>query len=202
MKKNLTTLLFSFCAMIITAQNSTSITVEGITNHIDKNFVYKASVIVGNTYSNSDNTTIEEIKTKYKNALKKAGINLNNLTENYNAYVLYGYDQDGTVYHYTTSSYKEIIKFLSVKSFGMRQLSPSAYIQISKKEQNQIFNDALANAKAKAKIMASKMGKKLGKTLYIEDTNRYQQEIYVGYNYEGNPLIYTYSIKVKFELKE
>lgn len=200
MKKYIITTLLLCFIMFINAQ--TTITVDGVTKHVDKGFFYKASVIVGDTYSNSDNTTIEEIKTKYKNALKKAGINLNSLTENYNAYVLYGYEKDGTIYHYTTSSYKEIIKFLSVKSFGIRQLSPSAYIQISKEEQNQIFNDALANAKAKAKIMASTMGKKLGEIVLIEDLNRFENEIYMGYNYEGFPLTYTYNIRVKFELKE
>ncbi|NHF60298.1 hypothetical protein FK220_013170 [Flavobacteriaceae bacterium TP-CH-4] len=157
-------LLFILLPMLVMSrQNKAIIKVSGHAVHIDPTPSFNAIVSLSGSYSNfpSEVVGLEEMKIRYREALKKAGISWDTLKESPNdfGYETLGYEKEGTIYEYRTTSVLEMKKFLTIKTFGLQHLRSFARFAIDAHEVKRLNELALANAKDKAVAIAAAMDK-------------------------------------------
>ena len=155
------------------AQEATTLKVNGRVLHIDKTPVFTGSITLSGTYSSlpSDAISLDQMKEKFFNELQKKGLTASEITENAIGYAMLGYEKEGTIYEIRTNSLDKMLRFTSIKSFGVQRFKSVALIVIDEEENKVLARKALENATLKAKGIAQAMGKKLGKIVRIEDYN-------------------------------
>ena len=170
--KNIIILLYCLPLLGI-AQEVSTIKVTGRAIHLDKTPTFLGSVTLSGTYSSypSDAISLDQMKEKFLEALQKNKLSLSDIKENKLGYQIQGFDKEGTIYEMRTDSLQKMLRFLSIKSFGVQQFKNIALITIDEKENKVLAKQALENATLKAKGIAEAMGKKLGKIIRVEDYN-------------------------------
>lgn len=161
-------------------------------------FHARMMVSLNNVYYDSQTMTLEEIKSGYFAKLTKAGISKTNLKENHLHYDLMGYEKDGTILEFTTTSEEAMQEFLNVRSLGVSKLEYTYKTEFTEEQAAEYTKKAFDNAKEKAKKIASKIGKKLGGVTYISDNNTLKRNTTWYYTIPTNSL--EYHITVTFEL--
>lgn len=146
--------------------------------------------------------SFEEIKNEYMGKLVDEGVvgsNNGSITEDDLAYGMLGYEKEGTVILYQTTSLEMVQKFLSVQSDGVLKSDAIFWIKLSDSEMAEYSNKAIKNARKKAQGIASNMGKELGNLTFIEDfqVNKYME----GFYYTDMLETREYRITAGFELK-
>ncbi|NRD20489.1 hypothetical protein HNV08_10560 [Winogradskyella eckloniae] len=131
---------------------------------------YKTDVTLSlenNYYAENPCTTLEELKAKYFEAVKKLGVDTSKFVQDDLAYAATGYRKDGTILHFETLEKTEILK---VTSINMAQVMPS-YVQVrdvvSKNQLKELVNSALKKAKANALLLTEASGEELDRIYSI-----------------------------------
>ena len=196
-------ILILFITSPINAQETTSIKVSGSAKHFDEAPVFYGSISLSETYSSypEEAIALDQIKEKYDAALQKSGLSLKELKENPVAYTINGYEKEGMVYEYETSSFEDFIKFIGTRSRGVQRLNHGAMIIVDKKEAEKLLKEALQNAKDKAEIIAKAQGKKLGEIIHVYDKNDVNVSQHVSMYYDQPVSFVRYDIEVIFGLK-
>ncbi len=180
-------------------ENRNTINVSG--KHIvETKPVYHAKIMVSlnNVYYDSQTMSLDEIKTGYINKLVKAGISKVDLIENHLHYDLLGYEKDGTIIEYKTTSIEKMQQFLKVRSIGTSKLEHTYTINFTEEEAADYAKKAFDNAKEKATKIAAKIGKKVGDVIYLSDVNALEKS--TGWYYTVDSKSFNYYITVTFEL--
>ncbi len=200
MKKTALLIALIFSIMATFAQNTTNtISVNGI-HKFSVEPEYKASVVISmqNVYYDAENTNVTELKKTFYDKLNKVGISSSSLQENEMKYDLLGYEKDGIIIEYKTTSMEDFQKFLNTKSLGLSKLENNAFSNITVAQMAEYSNAAFEDAKKKASAIAKKMGKKLGEVKSYIDNNSLRIEDSLYYNNTTDKK--TYLISVSFEL--
>lgn len=201
MKKIITGLSILLITMNAFAQKlENNITVNGYHNYsIAPEYSSKMIVSMTNVYYDSQTMSLSEIRSGYLDKLAKIGISSESLEEDKLHYALLGYEKEGTVLIFKSSSLEETRKFLSVKSIGISRSDITQEVELTETQMADYANAAFDDAKSKATAIASKIGRTLGKAIYISDTNskKLSESLYYG-NYEAKR---DYYISVSFELQ-
>ncbi|MBS9461181.1 hypothetical protein KIM67_02070 [Flagellimonas sp. 389] len=187
------------------SQNPPSIQVIGRAVHIDKTPLFKGSVTLSAAYSSlpSEAITLTQMREKYDAVLKNNGLSLAQLKEDKFAYEALGYDKEGTIYEFETTSLEAFRKFMKSKSFGIQRLQFDQNITLDAEEIALLSKTAFANAKEKANAIVQGMGMNLGKIISVEDNRNYlDEEIPRGLYYDKPIGHYQYEIMVTFALKD
>ncbi|MEM7484013.1 MAG: hypothetical protein AAF348_02285 [Bacteroidota bacterium] len=203
MKKIVFLLILSSCFGF--GQKPASIQVIGRAVHIDKTPLFKGSITLSAAYSSlpAEAITLPQMKEKYDAALKKNGLSLAQLNEDKFAYEALGYDKEGTIYEFETTSLEEIRKFMKSKSFGVQRLQFDQNIMLDVEEIASLSKKAFENAKEKAEAMVKNIESNLDKVISIQDSRNYlNEEIPKGLYYDKPIGHYQYEIIVTFALKD
>ncbi|WP_281540981.1 SIMPL domain-containing protein [Maribacter aestuarii] len=200
MKKNLLALLLFFTAQLIIAQTTpNSINVNGTTDYsISPEYSSKMIVSLNNVYYDAMTMSLDEVKSTYLDKLSKAGIKTDQLTEDALYYALLGYEKEGTVMTFKTTSIAEMQKFLNVKSIGVSRSDTTMEARLTDEQMANYAKAAFDNAKEKAEAISQKIGRSIGKAISISDTNNNEITESVYYGNTGNKRVYY--ISVSFEL--
>ncbi len=185
-------------------QKQPSIQVIGRAVHIDKTPMFKGSVTLSSAYSSlpSETFTLPQMKEKYDTVLKNNGMSLAQLKEDKFAYESLGYDKEGTIYEFETTSLEEFRKFMKSKSFGVQRLQFDQNIILDAEEIASLSKKAFENAKKKAEAMTKDIEVDLGKVISIDDNRNYlDEEITRGLYYDKPLGHFQYEVVVTFALE-
>ncbi len=161
---------------------------------------YKANMIVSlnNVYSH-EYMTFTEVIDNYLVELAAAGITKSELSDDPLGYQLMGYEKEGTIVSYITTSLKKLQKFLEVKVEGVIKSDVTFKLETSNSQIEKYAKAAITDAKNKAEMVAKSIGKKIGDIVHIEDSNYTSSPEAL---YYGNTLgMRTYYAAVTFELQ-
>lgn len=200
MKKLLLTLTIILITMNSFAQNyQNNITVNGSHSYsITPEYSSKMIVSLNNVYYDAQTMTLDEVKTGYAAKLAKTGISADRLTEDKLHYALLGYEKEGTIMVFKTTSLEEMQKFLSVKALGVSRSDTTLDLELTDAQIADYSKNAFENAKSKATAIAAKIGRKIGKAIYLSDTNA--KKISESMYYANAKSSRDYYISVSFEL--
>ena len=204
--KQLFYILLALLPLIGVSQDkNTTIKVSARAIHIDPSPTYMATVSLSPAYSSygSDGMDLEQLKSHYKKALESKGIGWEEIKETpYEfGFETMGYDKDGSIYEYTTTSVKKMRVFLGIKSLGLQRLNAIAILEIDDQEAHKLYDMAVKDAHRKASAIATSLGKELGKIILIED-NQYMDKHVENALYFDRPVgKYIYSIQVVYDTK-
>ena len=127
MKKLLLTSFVLLLPLLTSSQEKSTIKVSAHAIHKESSPTFKALIAVSGAYSSlpDELLTLDNLKTKLKEAIQKKGIPWSDLKENPNdfGYETIRFDQEGTIYEYVTSDISAMKKFLQIKTLGLQQLS-------------------------------------------------------------------------------
>ena len=200
MKKIVLTAVFVLISTGIFAQTQTnSISVNGShTYSIAPEYHASMIVSLNNVYYEPQLTSLSEIKATYLTKLEKAGIDRNSIIDDDLSYAILGYDKEGTIFRYKTSSLEEMKKFLSVKSIGVTKSETNIKATLGHEEMATYAEAAYKDAKKKAEQIAKKIGKSVGKVTSFGDSNsrKIKESLYYGSLITERE----YYISVSFEL--
>ncbi len=146
--------------------------------------------------------SFEELKDEYMGKLVDEGVmGLGNgsITEDDLAYGMMGYEKEGTVIQYKTTSLEMVQKFLSVRSDGVVKSEATFWVELSAVEMADYSKKAFENAKDKAEGIATNLGKKIGDVVLIEDLQ--MQKFMEGFYYTDMLDTREYRVTVGFEMK-
>lgn len=179
------------------------ILVNGIFEYpIEPIYCIKMVLSLANMDYESLQKSLEEVKNEYMGKLVDEGLmgkNNGNITENDLAYGMMGYEKEGTVIQYETTSLAMVKKFLSVRSPGVVKSDAIFWVKLSDTEMAEYSKKAYENAKEKAKKIAANLGKDLGEPIFIED---FQVSVYMEGFYHTDMLeTREYQVIVGFEIK-
>lgn len=156
-----------------------TVTAYGTANTDSESNLYKTDVTLSmdNYYENNPCKTLDELKEKYIEALKKLNVDTSKLTDEPLAFASLGYKTDGTILRFITDSKEEITQLVSLK---MPQVKTS-YIQmktnISEKDIEKLLVSAINNANNNATALAKAAKAKIGKVVSISSYN-YNKDSY------------------------
>ncbi|NRD22759.1 SIMPL domain-containing protein [Winogradskyella litoriviva] len=155
------------------AQNSVTertITTYGSVAIESKEVLYKTDInlsLENSYYADNPCTTVEELKSKYFEALKEKGVDTSKFIQDDLAYAATGYRKGGTTLHFETKDKDEI---LSVTSINMAQVMPS-YVQVkdlvTEKQTKELVAAAIADAQKNAYLLAEASGEKIDRIYSI-----------------------------------
>jgi len=201
--KHLFYLLWALLPFLGLSQENTTIKVVGRAVHADSSPTYKVTMSLSPAYSSygSDGMDLEQLKSHYKKALESKGIGWEEIKETpYEfGFETMGYDKEGSVYEFTTTSIEKMRTFLRIKSLGLQRLNTVAVLEIDAKELKKLYEVALKDAKAKAIAIASALDKKIVRILTIEDNQYVGQQVETSIFYDRPVGEYIYSIQVVYE---
>ncbi|WP_437397881.1 SIMPL domain-containing protein [Flagellimonas lutimaris] len=201
--KHLFYLLWALLPFLGLSQENTTIKVSGRAVHADSSPTYKVTMSLSPAYSSygSDGMDLEQLKSHYKKALESKGIGWEEIKETpYEfGFETMGYDKEGSVYEFTTTSIEKMRTFLRIKSLGLQRLNTVAVLEIDAKELKKLYEVALKDAKAKAIAIASALDKKIVRILTIEDNQYVGQQVETSIFYDRPVGEYIYSIQVVYE---
>ncbi len=150
---------------------------------IKPTYYLKMIVSLENIDYDSLPSNFEQIKDDYMGKLVDEGIvgsGKGSITEDELAYGMLGYEKEGTVVEYETTSLDMVQKFLAVRSEGVLKSEALFWVELSDDEMAEYAKAAFENAKEKAERMAKNIGKKVGDVVFIEDfqNNNYVEGLY------------------------
>lgn len=184
----------------VTAQNNQSvIEVNGTAEYTKTVKYYEAKVIVTQELAYSGPTiAFTELKEKYFNDLKKAGIDTSKITESKLGYLVQGYQKKGILLTYKTTSKEKFTNFLSVKTYGVQINQSNVILTLTDEQMANLSKKAIQNARAKADRIAKNINKSVVGVSKISDynTNETSESLYIYLQDKA-----TYNCTVKFELK-
>lgn len=180
-------------------ESPNTITVSGVHQYtVEPEYTVKMIVSLNNVYYDYERMTFDEIKSNYQEKLSKAGIDTTSLIEDELAYSLVGYEKEGTIIVYKTTSLEMVKKLLSVKSVGVTKSDITSIVTLSNEQTAAYAKAAYDDAKNKAEAIAKKLGRSLGEVVSISDTNYKILNESLYYNAVLNSK--QYGISVSFEL--
>lgn len=206
MKLLLYVLLVVMMPSVIAAQEqSATITVLARAIHLDSSPTYKATVSISPAYSSyaSDGMDFEELRSLYQKALELQGISWKEIKERpYEfGFETMGYDKDGAIYEFSTSSIEKMRTFLTIKSLGLQRLNSVAVIKIDENAAKLLYGKAMEDARKKASLIALTLGKELGDVITVEDNQYLNEQVETAIYYDRPVNEYIYSLQVVFETK-
>lgn len=147
-------------------------------------------------YSDPQCRSLEEFKEKYFTALKEHGFNPSTFEEKKMEFLSLGYQKEGTVLQFESSSKEEVEKLLSVKMTGVTlQYQFKSVIDLDKKDT--LLKLALADAKSNATKLCKLTGSSLGEIISISE-NSPKSDIWNSYHNGYEEFL---SVHVIFEMK-
>ena len=206
MKLLLYVLLVVMMPSVIAAQEqSATITVLARAIHVDSSPTYKATVSISPAYSSyaSDGMDFEELRSLYQKALELQGISWKEIKERpYEfGFETMGYDKEGAIYEFSTSSIEKMRTFLTIKSLGLQRLNSVAVIKIDENAAKLLYGKAMEDARKKASLIALTLGKELGDVITVEDNQYLNEQVETAIYYDRPVNEYIYSLQVVFETK-
>ena len=206
MKLLLYVLLVVMMPSVIAAQEqSATITVLARAIHVDSSPTYKATVSISPAYSSyaSDGMDFEELRSLYQKALELQGISWKEIKERpYEfGFETMGYDKEGAIYEFSTSSIEKMRTFLTIKSLGLQRLNSVAVIKIDENAAKLLYGKAMEDARKKASLIALTLGKELGDVITVEDNQYLNEQVETSIYYDRPVGEYIYSLQVIFETK-
>jgi hypothetical protein len=205
MKKLIYTLLALLPLITMSQEKNTTIKVSARAIHMDTSPTYKATVSLSPAYYSygADGMDLEQLKSHYKKALESKGIGWGEIKETpYEfGFETMGYDKEGAVYEYTTTSTEKMRTFLGIKSLGLQRLNALAILEIDPEEAKALYKTALEDANKKASLIASSLGKELGDFLIVEDSQYTGKHVETSIYYDRPVGEYLYSMQVIFSTK-
>jgi len=134
---------------------------------------YKATITLNMEqlyYANAGYETLDQLKEKYFEELRKKDINPNKFKEYPLEFLGYGYQGAGTIFKFETSSKEDVLKLSKVKMTGVN----ITYEKKSILESEELLNfkkDALAQAQENANRICKAANKKRGELISIADSD-------------------------------
>nr|WP_288977448.1 SIMPL domain-containing protein [uncultured Allomuricauda sp.] len=206
MKQLLYVLLVVMMPSVMAAQEqSATIKVLARAIHVDSSPTYKATVSISPAYSSyaSDGMDFEELRSLYQKALELQGISWKEIKERpYEfGFETMGYDKEGAIYEFSTSSIEKMRTFLTIKSLGLQRLNSVAVIKIDENAAKLLYGKAMEDARKKASLIALTLGKELGDVITVEDNQYLNEQVETSIYYDRPVGEYIYSLQVIFETK-
>ena len=192
-------------SVIAAQEQSATITVLARAIHLDSSPTYKATVSISPAYSSyaSDGMDFEELRSLYQKALELQGISWKEIKERpYEfGFETMGYDKEGAIYEFSTSSIEKMRTFLTIKSLGLQRLNSVAVIKIDENAAKLLYGKAMEDARKKASLIALTLGKELGDVITVEDNQYLNEQVETAIYYDRPVNEYIYSLQVVFETK-
>lgn len=175
--KNLGLILALFCSFGVTGQptvtnmNTLSVTGSALVERTTKLYRAKISLNMEQLYY-ADPTckSLDDLKEKYFKELKIQGLDASKLIEKKMAFLAYGYQRDGTVLIFETTSAEKIEKLAKVKMTGIT-VQYEMKTEIKPEQRRVLLRKALENAEENAERICEITAKKLGEVLTITESN-------------------------------
>lgn len=204
--KHLFYLIFALSPLLgISQEKNTTIKVSARAVHTDPTPTYKTTVSLSTAFSSyvADGMDLEELKSRYKKALESNNISWSELRENpYGfGFETMGYDNDGVIYEFTTTSTEKMRAFLKTRSQGVQRLNTMAVLDIDPEESKKLYETALKDAKTKASTIATTLGKELGNILLIEDSQYIDKQVETTIFNDRPVGVYIHFLQVVFAVK-
>ena len=204
--KSIVYILLAFLPLMGMAQEkSTTIKVSAKAVHIDPSPIYKSTVSLSSAFASyaTDGIDLGQLKSNYKKALESHGFAWNEIKETpYEfGFETMGYDKEGAVYEFTTTSAEKMRTFLGIKSLGIQRLNAIAILEIDPDEARSLSEMALKDATAKATAIALALGKQLGPIEVVEDNQFTGKQIETSIYYDRPVGEYVYTLQVVFATK-
>jgi len=201
--KHLFYFLLALLPFLGLSQENTTIKVSAQVIHIDSSPTYKATMSLSPAYSSygANDMSLEELKSHYKNALESKGIPWDEVKETpYEfGFETMGYDKEGAIYEFTTTSTEKMRTFLRTKSLGLQRLNIIAILEIDAEESKNLYEAALKDARTKATTIATALGKNLGDIVVIEDNQYMGKQVETSIFYDRPVGEYIYSLQVVYK---
>ncbi|MBQ4913670.1 SIMPL domain-containing protein [Maribacter sp. MMG018] len=147
-------------------------------------------------YSDPQIKSLKEFKEKYFEALKKTGFDPEKFVEKDMEFLTAGYQKEGTVLEFETTSEDTVKKLLAVKMNGVT-LQYSFKTSIDQKTMDSLLKTALADATAKAQKLCDLTGQSLGEVISVTE-NLPLTDMWTGYYNDSDDFLtiaVTYSTK-------
>lgn len=200
MKKAVLNIIMVFMTVGAFAQNfQNNITVSGHhTYSISPEYSSKMILSMNNVYYDAQTMSLSEVKSTYLDKLAKVGISSDRLKEDPLHYALLGYEKEGLILEFKTTSLEEMQKFLGVKSIGVTRSDTTLKAELSDAQMATYAKAAFDDAKKKAQGIADKIGRKIAKAIYVSDTNakKISESMYYGNTNDERD----YYMSISFEL--
>ncbi len=201
--KNILYLLLALLPIVaISQEKTTTIKVSARAVHVDRTPAFKATLSLSPAFSSyvADGMDLEQLKSHFKKALETKGIAWGELKETpYEfGFETMGYDKDGAVYEFTTTSVEKMRAFLGVKSLGLQRLNAIALFEIDEAEAKTLYQSAMQDALTKATAIAKTLDKELGEVLIVEDTQFVGKQVEAAIYYDRPVGEYIYTLQVVF----
>ena len=149
----------------------------------------------------NDKPSLDEIKKALFDKMAAVGLDKNKFVEDKVAYSKLGYQGEGTVYKFETSSEDEFSKIQEL--YTVRGVNYNKMNVTYKDEENNesLLREAFDNAKKKAQLLASLMNKNLGDAIHINDYNLDSVAPYPDSYYYDTQKKSSYTIAVIFSVQ-
>lgn len=197
-------LLLISIPMVAQGQNAT-IKVLARAIHVDSSPTYKATISISPAYSSyaSDGMDFEELRSLYQKALELQGIAWKEIKERpYEfGFETMGYDKEGAIYEFSTSSIEKMRTFLTIKSLGLQRLNSVAVLKIDEGTAKSLYGKAMEDARKKASLIALALGKELGDAITVEDAQHLNGQVETSICYDRPVGEYIHSFQVVFQTK-
>lgn len=198
MKKLITVLCFC-CLFIANAQKDNTISVVGtaLTERETTEYRIKATLNMDQVYySDPQCRSLEEFKAKYFKALEEEGIDPSIFQEEKMEFLTLGYQKEGTVLKFETTSKKMAEKLMGIKMNGVT-LQYQFKAVLTDEKRNELRKKALADARTNAEQLCKISGGTLGDIISISESTP-RPEIWNTYYESYDELL---SLNVSFQLK-
>lgn len=147
-------------------------------------------------YANPECKTLDELKAMYLEKVQKNGLDTAKFKENKLEFMTYGYQKDGTVLNYETTTQEDIEKLSSVKIAGVTY-SYSFKFEITETERKAFLTTALKEAEKNARRVCEASGQTIGEIINISESS---PMLGIWKNYHQDYPEYT-TVSVTYELK-
>ncbi|MEM9361577.1 MAG: hypothetical protein AAGA43_03030 [Bacteroidota bacterium] len=202
--KKLLYIFSMLCTLGMTAQDneglSKTITVNG---HVEvpreiRAYRIKATLSMNQVYySEPTITNLQQLKNKYFKALQEAGFNSSKFSENTQEFLALGYQKEGTILEYETTSKEELELLSKVRMTGVT-LGYEFKSVLNPKLRNDLLNKVFENAKENASEICKTIGATPGEVIKIVGDHP-KTETWVSYLGNNYPEYWTLSVTYKME---
>nr|WP_298996787.1 hypothetical protein [uncultured Allomuricauda sp.] len=202
--KKLLYIFSMLCVFSIAAQDdeglSKTITVNG---HVEvpreiKGYRIKATLSMDQVYySEPTITSLEQLKNKYFKALQEAGFDSSKFSENTQEFLALGYQKEGTILEYETTSKEELRLLSKVKMTGIT-LAYQFKSVLNPSLREGLLDTVLENAKDNAYRICKAVGTKPGDIVKIIGDHP-KAETWVTYLGNSYPEYWTLSVTYRME---
>lgn len=205
MKQLLYILLVLISTSMVAQEQNATIKVLARAIHLDSSPTYKATISISPAYSSyaSDGMKFDELMSLYQKALELKGFAWEEIKEKpYEfGFETMGYDKEGAVYEFSTSSIEKMRTFLTIKSLGLQLLNNVAVLKIDENEVKLLYSKVMEDARKKASVIAFTLGKELGDVITVEDNQYLNEQVETSIYYDRPIAEYIYSLQVVFKTK-